>query len=113
MNKIQPITCAATNDLNVTIPDPSGKNIVLYFYPKDSTPGCTIEGQDFRDHKEDFDNLNTLIYGVSRDSLKSHENFKSKQNFNFELISDHERLYADCLMWLNLKKCMARSIWEL
>lgn len=109
MNKIQPITCAATNDLNVTIPDPSGKNIVLYFYPKDSTPGCTIEGQDFRDHKEDFDNLNTLIYGVSRDSLKSHENFKSKQNFNFELISDPDETLCRLFDVVKLKKMYGKE----
>ena len=64
--------------------------MVLYFYPKDSTPGCTTEGQDFRDLKKDFDKQNTVIFGLSRESIKSHENFKEKQNFNFELISDQD-----------------------
>ncbi len=90
MNKVQPITCVATSDLEVSIPDTQGRHIVLYFYPKDSTPGCTTEGQDFRDNHQAFIDANTVIYGVSRDSLKSHENFKAKQNFPFELISDPE-----------------------
>ena len=90
MNKVQPITCAATSDLEVSIPDTQGRNIILYFYPKDSTSGCTTEGQDFRDNHQAFIDTNTVIYGVSRDSLKSHENFKAKQNFPFELISDPE-----------------------
>lgn len=65
-----------------------GKNVVLYFYPKDSTPGCTVEGQNFRDLKTEFDKLNAVILGVSRDSLKSHEKFKQAQCFSFELLSD-------------------------
>ena len=65
-----------------------GKKVVLYFYPKDNTPGCTTEGQDFRDLKKKFDKENTVIFGLSRESIKSHESFKEKQNFNFELISD-------------------------
>jgi len=66
------------------------KNVVLYFYPKDSTPGCTTEGQDFRDHYSDFVQADTVILGVSRDSIKSHENFKAKQDFPFELLSDQD-----------------------
>ena len=90
MNKVQSITCSATSDLEVSIPDSQGRNIVLYFYPKDSTPGCTTEGQDFRDNHQAFIDANTVIYGVSRDKMQSHENFKAKQNFPFELISDPE-----------------------
>ncbi len=67
-----------------------GKKIVIYFYPKDSTPGCTTEGQNFRDMIKDFEAANTVIYGVSKDSLSSHEKFKGKQCFPFELISDPE-----------------------
>lgn len=67
-----------------------GKWTVLYFYPKDSTPGCTREGQDFRDLGEKFTEYNAQIFGVSRDSLASHQRFKEKQNFSFELISDPE-----------------------
>jgi thioredoxin-dependent peroxiredoxin len=65
-----------------------GKQLVLYFYPKDNTSGCTTEGQDFRDHHEQFKKLKTEILGVSRDSLKSHEGFKAKHCFPFELVSD-------------------------
>jgi len=61
---------------------------VLYFYPKDSTPGCTTEGQDFRDRINTFRRRNTTVLGISRDSLRSHENFKAKQQFPFELLSD-------------------------
>ena len=77
-----------TSELNLSNEDFIGKNLVIYFYPKDSTPGCTIEGQEFRDNYKYFKKLNTEILGVSRDSIKSHENFKSKQAFPFELLSD-------------------------
>ena len=65
-----------------------GKKVILYFYPKDSTPGCTTEGQDFRDLYKKFAKANAVIYGLSRDSIKSHETFKEKQSFPFDLISD-------------------------
>jgi peroxiredoxin Q/BCP len=80
----------ATGDKTIALKDLKGKNLVLYFYPKDSTPGCTTEGQDFRDLYPQFQKLNTEILGVSRDSLKRHENFKTKQGFPFELLSDEE-----------------------
>ncbi len=67
-----------------------GKKIVLYFYPKDSTPGCTKEGEGFKQHFKKFQKLDTEIFGVSRDSMKSHEKFKDKYGFPFELISDEE-----------------------
>jgi peroxiredoxin Q/BCP len=81
---------AATGEQTISLSGLKGKFVVLYFYPKDSTPGCTREGQDFRDLMPKFEALNTTILGVSRDSLKSHENFKSKQCFPFELLSDAE-----------------------
>lgn len=80
--------CAATGDKTVRLKDLRGNNVVLYFYPKDSTPGCTTEGQDFRDLHSKFKRQNTLIFGVSRDSITSHEKFKARQNFPFELLSD-------------------------
>ncbi len=80
----------ATGDQTIKLSDLKGKNIVLYFYPKDSTPGCTREGQDFRDNIKKFRARNTVVLGVSRDSLNSHENFKSKQCFPFDLLSDSE-----------------------
>ena len=78
----------ATDDQQFKLSDLLEKNVVLYFYPKDNTPGCTTEGQDFRDHYEEFRKLKTVIFGISRDSLKSHESFKEKQCFPFDLISD-------------------------
>jgi len=77
-----------TGNKNVSLSDFKGKNVVLYFYPKDSTPGCTTEGQDFRDLKSQFTRANTVIFGLSRESIKSHEKFKKNEKFNFELISD-------------------------
>lgn len=82
------IEVRATDDQTFKLSDLRGRNVVLYFYPKDNTPGCTTEGQDFRDHYEEFRKLKTEVFGVSRDSLKSHEGFKGKQCFPFDLISD-------------------------
>ncbi len=79
---------SATDDQVFKLSDLRGKTVVLYFYPKDSTPGCTTEGQDFRDHYDEFNALDTVILGVSKDNLQSHENFKSKECFPFDLVSD-------------------------
>jgi peroxiredoxin Q/BCP len=78
----------ATGDKNVSLEDFRGSRLVIYFYPKDSTPGCTLEGQNFRDSYSEFKKYGTDILGVSRDSLKAHENFKAKQEFPFDLLSD-------------------------
>ena len=67
----------ATSDQAVSLSALKGQQVVLYFYPKDSTPGCTTQGQGFRDQHEAFKAANTVVLGVSRDSLKSHENFKA------------------------------------
>lgn len=88
--KIPAFALPATGGQTIKLADLKGKNLVLYFYPKDSTPGCTTEGQDFRDNYDEFQALNTEVLGVSRDSLKSHENFKTKQSFPFELLSDSD-----------------------
>lgn len=77
-----------TNDKKFRLKDFRGTNVVLYFYPKDSTPGCTQEGRDFGELHTQFRRRKTVIFGVSRDSLASHEKFKAKQGFPFELISD-------------------------
>ena len=83
---------AATSDMQFHLKDLRGQNIVLYFYPKDSTPGCTTEGQDFRDLHAKFRRNNAVVFGVSRDSLASHEKFRAKQSFPFELISDPDEV---------------------
>lgn len=86
-------TLKATGDQTISLSDFKGqKQVVLYFYPKDNTPGCTTEGQDFRDHIQDFEAANTVILGVSRDSVKTHENFKAKQGFPFDLLSDPDEI---------------------
>ena len=81
-------TVPATSGKTVTLSELAGKKVVIYFYPKDHTPGCTTQGQDFRDLHEEFLAADTLVFGVSRDSLRTHENFRAKQSFPFELISD-------------------------
>ena len=78
----------ATGGRPVKLSSLKGKSVVLYFYPRDDTPGCTLEGQDFRDHHDQFKKLKTVILGVSRDSLKSHDKFKGEQCFPFELLAD-------------------------
>lgn len=78
----------ATGEKTIRLSALKGKNVVIYFYPKDSTPGCTLEGQDFRDNIEAFTGCNTVILGVSRDGIKSHEKFKANQAFPFDLLSD-------------------------
>lgn len=80
----------ATSETKVQLTKLKGKKVVIYFYPKDNTPGCTTESNDFSDNYKKFQKAGAEIYGVSRDSIKSHENFKEKFNFPFELISDPE-----------------------
>ena len=109
MNKVQSITCVATSNLTVNIPDEKGSNIVLYFYPKDATPGCTTEGQDFRDNHKAFIKANAIVYGISKDTLAKHEKFKAKQEFPFELISDESGELCEAFGVWQLKKFMGRE----
>lgn len=81
-------TAQATSEKDVVLSALKGYHVILYFYPKDATPGCTQESQDFRDLYEAFKDEKTCIFGISRDSLASHEKFKAKHDFPFELISD-------------------------
>jgi len=100
----------ATSDLNFKLVDYKGKsNLVLYFYPKDSTPGCTIEGNDFTALHEEFKALDTEIFGISKDSMKRHDNFKSKQGFTFELISDIETEICEQFGTWQLKKTFGKE----
>lgn len=89
MNRVvADFTAEATRNKKVRLKKLRGQNVVLYFYPKDSTPGCTTEGRDFSALHARFRRQNTIIFGVSRDSLTSHEKFRDKQSFKFDLISD-------------------------
>lgn len=98
-----------TSGLVLSNKDFIGKNLVVYFYPKDSTPGCTTEGQDFRDNYKKFKDFNTEIIGVSRDSIKSHENFKLKQSFPFELLSDHDEKMCKAFDVMKMKSMYGRE----
>ena len=99
----------ATGDKTVRLSDLRGKNVLIYFYPKDNTPGCTLEGQQFRDHIAEFEQLNTVIFGISRDSVKTHENFKNKQAFPFDLLSDKDETVCNLFGVIQLKKLYGRE----
>jgi peroxiredoxin Q/BCP len=88
----------------------TGKAWVLYFYPKDNTPGCTTEGQQFRDLHARFVKACCAVYGVSRDSLKSHENFKSKMNFPFELLSDCDEVACKVFDVIKMKNMYGKKV---
>lgn len=103
-------TAIATGDKHINLSDYRGKQVVLYFYPKDSTPGCTTEGQAFRDNIEKFNALNTVILGVSRDSLKSHENFKCKQMFPFDLLSDTDESLCQLFDVIKMKNMYGKQV---
>lgn len=99
----------ATSGQSVSLASLAGKQVVLYFYPKDSTPGCTTEGQGFRDQYAAFQAANTEVFGVSRDGIKSHENFKAKQAFPFELISDKDEALCQLFDVIKLKKLYGKE----
>ena len=99
----------ATGGQTISLASLKGKQVVIYFYPKDSTPGCTTQGQGFRDQLEAFKAANTEVFGVSRDSLKSHENFKAKQGFTFDLISDKEEALCQLFDVIKLKKLYGKE----
>ncbi|WP_417779749.1 peroxiredoxin [Stutzerimonas xanthomarina] len=99
----------ATSDTQVNLEALKGKQVVLYFYPKDNTPGCTTQGQGFRDQHDAFVAANTVVFGVSRDSLKTHENFKAKQGFPFELISDKDERLCQLFDVIKLKKLYGKE----
>jgi peroxiredoxin Q/BCP len=100
---------SATSGQVVNLSALKGQQVVIYFYPKDNTPGCTTQGQDFRDHIAEFQAANTVVFGVSRDSLKTHENFKAKQSFTFELISDKDETLCQLFDVIKLKKLYGKE----
>lgn len=99
-----------TGETTFRLSDKAGTTVVLYFYPKDNTPGCTNEGQDFRDLYPEFVGAGTEIYGISRDSLKSHENFKAKFGFPFELLSDADEKACNLFDVLKEKVMYGRKV---
>lgn len=100
----------ATGGETVKLSDLRGGFVVLYFYPKDSTPGCTTESADFRDHFDDFAAHDCLIYGISRDGVKSHENFKAKLGLPFELLSDKEETACNLFDVIKQKKMYGKDV---
>ncbi len=100
----------STSDKNFTLSSNVGKCLVIYFYPRDDTPGCTTEGQDFRDQYEEFVGHNCDIVGVSRDSVKSHEKFKAKMSFPFELLSDSDEVVCEIFGVLKMKNMYGKQV---
>lgn len=100
----------ATGGENFRLSSAKGKPLVLYFYPKDNTPGCTAEGQQFRDLYPEFKRIGCAIYGISRDSLKSHENFKTKMRFPFELLSDSDEAACKAFSVIKMKNIYGRKV---
>ena len=100
----------STNGKEFSLAANVGKNLIIYFYPKDDTPGCTIEGQDFRDKWNAFTEKNCVIVGVSRDSLKSHESFKEKMEFPFELLSDADEIVCKLFDVIKMKNMYGKQV---
>lgn len=101
----------ATRDKTIHSSDFSGVFTVLYFYPKDNTPGCTTEGNEFSNAFDQFQALNTQIFGVSKDSLRKHENFRQKHDFPFDLISDEDETLCRLFDVIQLKKNYGKEYW--
>jgi peroxiredoxin Q/BCP len=110
-NPVPDFSLAATSGKTFRLSEFKDKAlVVLYFYPKDSTPGCTTEGQDFRDVYPQFVAAGVEIFGISRDSLKSHENFKAKQAFPFELLADTEELACQLFDVIKMKNMYGKQV---
>jgi len=101
---------AATGGKRIKLSDFKGRGVVLYFYPKDGTPGCTTEGRDFGDLFAEFQALGWDILGVSRDSVKSHESFKARQDFPFDLLSDPDEKLCEAFGVMKLKNLYGKQV---
>ena len=108
-SNVPDFTVAATGG-DFTLSAHRGKTVVLYFYPKDNTPGCTTEGRDFAASSAKFTKANVVIAGVSRDSVKSHEGFKAKMKFPFELISDPDEQLCELFGVMKMKNMYGRQV---
>ena len=108
-SKVPDFTAPATGG-DFTLSAQRGKTVVLYFYPKDNTPGCTTEGQDFAASDAKFKKANVVVLGVSRDSMKSHEGFKAKMKFPFELISDPDEELCELFGVMKMKNMYGRQV---
>lgn len=108
--KVPLLKLPGTSDLQFNLSDYKGRYLVIYFYPKDATPGCTTQGVDFRDAYKKFQALDTEIFGISRDTLKSHENFKEKFTFPFELLSDEEEKACELFGVIKMKNMYGKQV---
>jgi peroxiredoxin Q/BCP len=109
-DKVPNFELEGTNNLSFNVSNFLGKYIVIYFYPKDSTPGCTNEGIDFTENINKFKKMNVEIFGVSRDTIKSHENFKAKYNFPFELLSDSQEIACNLFNVIKMKNMYGKKV---
>ncbi|HRK78153.1 MAG TPA: peroxiredoxin [Thiobacillus sp.] len=100
----------STGNTTFKLSEHRGRNVVVFFYPKDNTPGCTLEGQEFRDLYTDFGKAGTTVVGVSRDSLKSHEGFKATHSFPFELLADTEEKACELFKVMKLKNMYGKQV---
>lgn len=109
VKSLPPIDIQTTGGERLRLSDLKGKRVVLYFYPKDDTPGCTLEGCDIRDRHREFTRRNAVVLGVSRDSLAAHERFKSKYGFPFELVSDPDEKLCHAFSVIKEKSLYGRK----
>jgi peroxiredoxin Q/BCP len=109
-NTVPDFSIPATSDQTFTLSSTLGQNLVIYFYPKDNTPGCTTEAQQFRDLYPEFKEANCEVVGVSRDSLKSHENFKAKFSLPFALLSDTDEIACSLFGVIKLKSMYGKQV---
>jgi peroxiredoxin Q/BCP len=100
----------ATSGQTFTLSAYQGRNLVLFFYPKDNTPGCTTEAQQFRDLYAQFAQADCAVFGISRDSLKSHENFKGKFTLPFELLSDADETVCNLFDVIKQKNMYGKQV---
>ncbi len=107
---IADFSAAATSGTTFRLSEHRGHPVVLYFYPKDSTPGCTTEGEQFRDLHAAFRKLGTVVVGISRDSIRSHENFKAKKEFPFELLSDTDEALCTQFDVIRMKNMYGKQV---
>jgi peroxiredoxin Q/BCP len=109
-SKIPDFSALATGGKTFRLSDHAGHPVVLYFYPKDNTPGCTVEGQQFRDLQPAFAKLGAVVVGISRDSIKSHENFKAKMGFPFDLLSDADEALCTRFGVIKMKNMYGKQV---
>tara|TARA_B100000575_G_C22961372_1_gene555456 strand:+ start:219 stop:689 length:471 start_codon:yes stop_codon:yes gene_type:complete len=107
--KVPNFSAECTNETTFRLEDEKGVNLVLYFYPKDDTPGCTSESQQFNGLVDAFHKLNCKIYGISKDSIASHKKFKSKYNFSFELLTDEDGKICEMFNVMKMKNMYGRQ----